>query len=1584
MVPSSSSPPSSLTLNLSVRTTVVVLTRWVLLIALYLGLALGLCAPVVTAQTKTATTTTLAVTSGGTAVTSVSSGSLVTLTATATVNAGAMAVTPGQVNFCDALAKLCTDVHLLGMAQLTSAGTATLKLRPGIGSHSYKVVFLGTNTYAGSASGASALVVTGIPAPTATATTIAESGSWGNYTLTATVTEAGQTTAPTGAVSFLDTSNGNSAVASGTLGAAVAGVGWPSPKSLPNAPDTYFVLVGDLNGDGIPDLVLDSNYVAIYLGNADGTYTQAATPSIQGPTSHPMVIADFNGDGIPDLAVPMYGSNRISILLGKGDGTFAAPLAANVPGTIVDIAQILSEDFNGDGIADLTVIDSIGSTVDILLGNGDGSFTTEATHPPISGIPSYFATGDFNGDGKADLAIEEGGGSIAVLLGDGDGTFTAASTVNSGIGGSPIAVADFDGDGKLDLALAAGGTAGTTESVTILTGNGDGTFNSSSSGKNQASTAVTWIQVADFNRDGAPDVVLADSTGSATVLLNKGSGLFSKSFPVVTGLSTPYYLEVGVGDLNGDGYPDIVTGGYYNSTIGLYITEPEETAAASADISLPAGLHQVDASYGGDGDYDPSLSGTTPLWGTPPTTTTSLTLTSGGSQVTTVTPGTVITFTATVAAAGIPVTHGQVAFCDAAAVSCTDIHLLGTVALKGAGMASFNFVPGPGTHSYKAMFVQDGYGLTSSSNASTLTVGPAKSPVYSDTATITGVGGGAGNYSLTATVVGYGGTAPPAGAVAFLDTSFGNTSLATVQLGASKAGLGWKVSKTPVLSNPSISELEGDFNGDGLADLALLWTGSSGPGGITILFGNGDGTFKTGPTTQASVAVQYTDLYMIAGDFNGDGKLDVVVLSYSSSDMVDYVTTFLGNGDGTFTAPAKSPVFNQGPVGGDVISGSMVAADFNGDGKLDLAVAGDYVNSGGVTILLGDGDGTFNAITSNFAANQGFQQIATGDFNRDGIPDLVAANYFDPGGATILLGKGDGTFSVQPTQLAVDRFPTSIIVGDFNGDGKADLTFGYNFELIVFIGNGDGTFKPAPGSPMTAGTENVSMVAGDFNHDGKLDLAALDTYNDLIDLFVGAGDGTFTFTTTTPAISPNFLGPIAIVASDFNGDGLPDLAMLDKYVTTAAILLAEPTQTATAIVNGLAPIGPGTHNVEASYSGDSNYSSAVSATVALNAGLAPLVISPSGGVFSSTQTVTITESVPGSTIYYALDGTVSTNGYLQYTGPIPLAIGGSETISAYATETGYQQSGYATATFTLNLPLAPAPTFSPAAGSFLNPQTITISDTASGATIYYTTDGWTPTTNSAIYTGPITVSMSETITAIATASGYSPSAVVSAQYFVNSPPVFVTQQYLDFLDRQPDSGGLNAWVSALNNGMSRAQLIADFIGSNEFAGKGLFVAQAYVGLLGRDADSSGFRGWLNWLENGGGTELGIVTAFINSSEFQNNFGANLTDTQFVTLMYQNVLLRQPDSGGLNAWVSYLTSGGTRPQVALGFLQSPEFAQLKSSENRVTISLLYFDMLRRQPDSGGFTAWIAALNSGTALTDIINAFLNSQEYASRFQ
>jgi hypothetical protein len=212
---------------------------------------------------------------------------------------------------------------------------------------------------------------------------------------------------------------------------------------------------------------------------------------------------------------------------------------------------------------------------------------------------------------------------------------------------------------------------------------------------------------------------------------------------------------------------------------------------------------------------------------------------------------------------------------------------------------------------------------------------------------------------------------------------------------------------------------------------------------------------------------------------------------------------------------------------------------------------------------------------------------------------------------------------------------------------------------------------------------------------------------------------------------------------------------------------------------------------------------------------------------------------------------------------------------------------------------------------------------------------------------------------------------------------FVTQQYEDFLDRQPDSAGLNSWVNSLSSGVSRAQLVNGFMGSQEFAGKGKFIAQVYVGLLARDADYNGFRGWLNYVESGA-TELQIVSDFLQSAEFQNSFGANLDNGQFVTRMYENVLLRQPDTSGYAGWKADLDNGSlTRPQVALGFLQSQEFQSLAASQNRIDISLLYFDMFRRQPDSGGFSNDLNLLNTGTALTSIINSILQSTEYASRF-
>lgn len=199
----------------------------------------------------------------------------------------------------------------------------------------------------------------------------------------------------------------------------------------------------------------------------------------------------------------------------------------------------------------------------------------------------------------------------------------------------------------------------------------------------------------------------------------------------------------------------------------------------------------------------------------------------------------------------------------------------------------------------------------------------------------------------------------------------------------------------------------------------------------------------------------------------------------------------------------------------------------------------------------------------------------------------------------------------------------------------------------------------------------------------------------------------------------------------------------------------------------------GSHNVLPdhlwrSYPGNSIYSSSVSSTVALTAGLVPLVISPSGGTYSSVQTITISESIPGATIYYSASGIVNTNGYVPYTGPISLTEGGTETIVAYATETGYQPSSNLFASFTLNLPPAPTPLFSPVSGSYSSTQSVTITDAAPQATIYYTTDGSYPNVTSAKYTGPITVSSSETLVAAAVAYGYSLSVPASAQYIISS------------------------------------------------------------------------------------------------------------------------------------------------------------------------------------------------------------------------
>jgi hypothetical protein len=365
------------------------------------------------------------------------------------------------------------------------------------------------------------------------------------------------------------------------------------------------------------------------------------------------------------------------------------------------------------------------------------------------------------------------------------------------------------------------------------------------------------------------------------------------------------------------------------------------------------------------------------------------------------------------------------------------------------------------------------------------------------------------------------------------------------------------VTFAPVMHSVGVTPAAGlvvaDFNGDGKSDLAVF--GGSAPscgetsGAIAILLGNGHGGFTTKSTICSYGNLPFSG---VVGDFNHDGKLDLAVVSANGSGICGdggcaAITIYLGNGDGTFTEHE-----NFG-IDGDFFT--IVAADFNRDGNLDLAVSYVYFGLPNVAVFLGNGDGSFNAYSSD--PSNGYldsSSLAVGDFNNDGIIDLVSVgsggitgegDYVGP--VSIWLGNGDGTFTLAASQPDVTLVePDSVIAGDFTGDGNLDLAIvdPSSTALTILKGNGDGTFTQVSGEPSLPQSSNLVGMA-DFNGDGKVDLA-YSTAPNIITLFLGNGDGTFQAGLSETVDNGQFGGG---GVGDFNGDGRLDLAIANSSDT---------------------------------------------------------------------------------------------------------------------------------------------------------------------------------------------------------------------------------------------------------------------------------------------------------------------------------------------------------------------------------------------------------------------------------------------------
>lgn len=326
----------------------------------------------------------------------------------------------------------------------------------------------------------------------------------------------------------------------------------------------------------------------------------------------------------------------------------------------------------------------------------------------------------------------------------------------------------------------------------------------------------------------------------------------------------------------------------------------------------------------------------------------------------------------------------------------------------------------------------------------------------------------------------------------------------------------------------------GDFNGDGNIDLAVV---NEDAATVSILLGNGAGGFTLTNSYSVGVSGSSTSREIVAADLNGNGRLDLIITNYTNSN----ITILFGNGNGTFQ-PGLSYGVGTNPIG-------IVAVDLNGNGSLDLAIA-EYAPSNRIFVLWNNGSGLFLTATA-IQLNTGAWGITYGDFNGDGIMDL-AVSIFNSYTIAVIINNGNNTFQ-PPVYYNTGIFPRGIISRDINNDGKLDLivTNETNNNIAILLGNGNGSFQNPTYSTVQPGNSPWALAGEDFTEDGKIDIVSANSITNNVSFLTGLGNGTF----EPPIIFGSGSNPWDITAADFNNDGKIDLAITNSASNNITILL---------------------------------------------------------------------------------------------------------------------------------------------------------------------------------------------------------------------------------------------------------------------------------------------------------------------------------------------------------------------------------------------------------------------------------------------